>query len=161
MNWQEICENPGFRDLPFKFETDRWGHIVMSPASNRHSLLQAEIQNLLRAHRMGGYAFPECSIQTTLGVKVADVAWASDAFLRRHGAANPYPAAPEIVVEIISPSNSLAEMEEKKEIYFARGAHEVWLCQEDGILLFYSNHARLEHSDLVPGFPFRVVLPFL
>ncbi len=161
MNWQEICENPRFRDLPFKFETDRWGRIVMSPASNRHSLLQAEIKHLLRAYRADGYAFPECSIATTLGVKVADVAWASDAFLRRHGAANPYPEAPEIVAEVISASNSLAEMEEEKVLYFAQGACEVWLCQEDGALLFYSNLARLGHSDLVPGFPFRVVLPFL
>jgi len=40
MNWQEICDNPQLRDLPFKLETDRWGHIVMSPASNRHSLVQ-------------------------------------------------------------------------------------------------------------------------
>jgi hypothetical protein len=38
MRWQEICDHPCLRDLPFKLETDRWGHIVMSPASNRHSL---------------------------------------------------------------------------------------------------------------------------
>ena len=34
--------------------------------------------------------------------------------LQRHGIANPYPEAPEIVIEILSPSNTLAEMEEKK-----------------------------------------------
>ena len=89
MSWQGICDDPRLRDLPFKIETDRWGHIVMSPASNRHSLLQAEIQNLLRNHCDGGYAFPQCSIQTDKGVKVADVAWGSDAFFRRNGTANP------------------------------------------------------------------------
>lgn len=160
MNWQEICDDPTLRDLPFKIETDRWGHIVMSPASNRHSLLQAEIQNLLRSHCDGGYAFPECSIQTARGVKVADVAWGSDAFFRRNGTVNPYPEAPEIVVEVASPSNSLAELEEKKELYFGRSAQEVWLCDECGRMRFFSNHSALECSALAPAFPNRVELPF-
>ncbi len=160
MNWQEICDDPRLRDLPFKIETDRWGHIVMSPASNRHSLLQAEIQNLLRSHCDAGYAFPECSIQTAKGVKVADVAWGSDAFFSRNGTANPYPEAPEIVVEVASPSNSVAELEEKKELYFARSAQEVWLCGEDGRMRFFNAHSALECSALAPAFPSRVELPF-
>ncbi len=27
MQWQEICDSPLFNDLPFKFETNRWGKI--------------------------------------------------------------------------------------------------------------------------------------
>jgi len=160
MNWQEICGHPQLRDLPFKFETDRWGHIVMSPASNRHSLLQGAIQTLLGRQIMGGMAFPECSIETAQGVKVADVVWASAEFLRRHGDANPYREAPEIVAEVLSPSSSAAELEEKKALYFARGAHEVWLCGQDGAMRFYNNHARLDASEVVPAFPLRVELPF-
>lgn len=160
MDWQEVCAHPALKDLPFKLETDRWGHIVMSPASNRHSLLQGEIQALLRCHAESGVAFPECSVATAAGVKVADVAWASTDFLRRHGAANPYPEAPEILVEVLSASNTRAEMDEKKELYFARGAREVWICEGDGAMRFYSNHAQLECSGLVPAFPLRVSLPF-
>jgi hypothetical protein len=51
-------------------------------------------------------------------------------------------------------------MEEKKELYFARGAHEFWICDQDGGMRFYNNHARLEHSALAPDFPDRVELPF-
>ena len=160
MNWQEICDDPTLHDLPFKIETDRWGHIVMSPASNRHSLLQAEIQNLLRSHCNVGFAFPECSIQTARGVKVADVAWGRDAFFHRNGTANPYPEAPEIVVEVASPSNSLAKLEEKTELYFERNAQEVWLCDENGRMRFISKHAELECSTLAPAFPQRAELPF-
>ncbi|AGA89445.1 hypothetical protein Thimo_0599 [Thioflavicoccus mobilis 8321] len=160
MNWQEICAHPALKDLPFKLETDRWGHIVMSPASNRHSLLQGEIQALLRRFADDGLAFPECSVATDAGVKVADVAWASTAFLRRHGAANPYPEAPEIVIEVLSASNSRAEMEEKKALYFARGAQEFWLCTDAGEIVFYGPSSQLEQSLLVPGFPARVTLPF-
>ena len=91
---------------------------------------------------------------------MADVAWASIEFLRRHGVANPYPEAPEIVVEILSPPNTLAEMQDKKELYFTQGAQEFWICQEDGAMQLYSNHARLESSRLAPNFPARLTLPF-
>ena len=160
MNWEEICAHPALKDLPFKLETDRWGHIVMSPASNRHSWLQAEIQTLLRQLATGGSAVIECSIATTAGIKVADVAWASRDFLARHGAANPYPEAPEIIVEVLSDSNTRTEMDEKKELYFARGAQEFWLCDTDGAMSFHNNHALLAQSALVPDFPGRVTLPF-
>ena len=159
MNWQEICDEPTLRDLQFKIESDQWGRIVMSPASNRHSLLQAEIQNLLRTHCATGYAFPECSIQTSEGVKVADVAWGSDEFFRCHGTANPYPAAPEIVVEVASPSNGIAELMEKKALYLGIGAREVWLCSDEGSVRFFDPQNELEASGLLPTFPKRVRLP--
>lgn len=160
MNWQAICDNPSFQNIPFKFETNRWGKIVMSLASNRHSRYQGLIAKLLDRFLTDGEAIPECSIQTTDGVKVVDVVWTSNEFLRRHGIANPYPEAPEIVIEILLPSNTLAEMEEKKELYFARGAREFWICEEDGGMRFYNNHAQLAASVLAPGFPARVELPF-
>lgn len=160
MNWQAVCDNPLFRDMPFKFETNRWGRIEMSPASNRHSRYQGLIAKLLDRLLADGEAIPECSIQTANGVKVADMVWASTGFLRRYGIANPYPEAPEIVIEILSPSNTLAEMEEKKELYFARGAREFWICEEDGLMRFYNNHAQLATSALASGFPARIELPF-
>jgi Uma2 family endonuclease len=160
MNWQEICSHPALKDLPFKLETDRWGHIVMSPATNRHSRLQSLIARLLDGALSDGEAFVECSVSTSAGVKVADVAWASMEFLRRHGSANPYPEAPEIVVEVLSDSNTRAEMEEKKALYFAQGARECWLCSEDGEMILYEASGRLERSRLAPEFPARVQLPF-
>lgn len=122
MNWQDIRDNPLFKDLPFKFETDRWGHIVMSPATNKRSWLQGEILGLLRRHLPNGRVLPECSIQTSEGVKVADAVWASPEF-------------------------------------FTRGAREFRVCREDGGMLFYNNHARIERSALAPDFPPRVELP--
>jgi len=160
MNWQEICSHPALKDLPFKLETDRWGHIVMSPASNRHSRLQSLIARTLDGACPGGEAFVECSVATSAGVKVADVAWASVAFLRRHGDANPYPEAPEIVVEVLSESNSRAEMDEKKALYFEKGARECWLCTDAGELMFFEAAGRLERSRLAPAFPARVHLQF-
>ncbi|XOF33684.1 MAG: hypothetical protein ACL93V_17095 [Candidatus Electrothrix sp. YB6] len=47
-----------------------------------------------------GKVITECSIQTSQGVKVADVAWVSDEFFARYGYDTPYKRAPEICVEI-------------------------------------------------------------
>ena len=88
----------------------------------------------------------ECSIQTSQGVKVADVAWISDEFFARYGYETPYKRAPEICVEIISSSNSKEEMEEKVELYLAKGTREVWIVREKGGTEFYSYDGRIEKS---------------
>ena len=53
-------------------------------------------------------------------------------------------------MEVVSPSNSLLEMEEKRELYFARGAQEVWLCNEQGALTFYDCAGGIATSRLFP-----------
>jgi Uma2 family endonuclease len=76
--------------------------------------------------------FVECSIATSDGIRVPDVAWASSAFLGRCGDVTPFPAAPEVCVEVRSPSNTDAEMHFKTRLYLDAGAVEVWIVSEDG-----------------------------
>ena len=64
--------------------------------------------------------------------------------------------APEICVEVVSPSNSDEEMLQKKDLYLGAGAKEVWLCGEHGRLTFFSGQARMPRSILCPTFPHRV-----
>jgi Uma2 family endonuclease len=160
MNWQELCDSPAFKDLPFKVETNRWGNIEMSPASNEHGLYQVLIVEWLIRLAQQGKPLVECSIQTNQGVKVADVAWASYDFFRRNKRQNPYPQAPEVVVEILSPSNSRAEMNQKKRLYFAKGAQEFWLCDKDGKLVFFNAQGQLPESQIIPGFPQQISIDF-
>jgi Uma2 family endonuclease len=131
MTWADVLANPYLKDLPFKIELNRWGRIEMSPASNQHGLAQVRLSQEL-AQRTGGQVLVECSIQTTDGVRVADVAWISDARLAAFGEATPYPSAPEICVEIMSPSNTWAEMHVKCALYLEAGASEVWVVGLDG-----------------------------
>ncbi|MDG4594787.1 MAG: Uma2 family endonuclease [Candidatus Contendobacter sp.] len=153
MQWQQICDNPLFRDMPFKFETNRWGKIEMSPATNQHGLYQARIIRWLAKLLDGGEPLVECGIQTAEGVKVADVAWGSTAFFKRNQRANPYLEAPEIVVEILSPSNTAEEMRAKQALYFERGAWEFWLCDQTGNLYFFDPNGAIANSRLAPLFP--------
>lgn len=124
MEWADVINNPLLKDLPFKIELNKWGKILMSPASNNHGNLQFETGVRIRDSKKNhGKVITECSIQTSQDVKVADVAWASDAFIQRFGFETPYRQAPEICVEIVSPSNSQDEISEKIEPYLAKGAH--------------------------------------
>ena len=78
LTWADVMANPYLKNLPFKIELNRWGKIEMSPASNRRGLKQIALSRELEK-QPGGQVLVECSIQTTDGVRVADVAWVSDA----------------------------------------------------------------------------------
>lgn len=158
MEWAEICQNPYLKNLPFKIQSDKWGNIVMSPDSNEHGIYQANIVRLIARLKADAVIITECSIQTSEGVKVADVACASADFVRRNRGKNPYPEAPEVCVEILSPSNTTEEMEEKKALYFAQGAREVWVCGGDGVVRFYQKSGTIAGSNVIKGFPGKVEL---
>ena len=106
MEWSEVIDNPLLQNLPFKIELNKFGKLLMSPASNSHGRFQGRIAGALWQRQPEGEVITECSIQTSEGVKVADVAWASAAFIAEFGYATPYLKAPELCVEIVSPSNS-------------------------------------------------------
>jgi Uma2 family endonuclease len=131
VQWQAVIDNPLLQDLPFKFELNKWGKIEMSPASNKHGLMQITIAQEL-AKKRGGKVLSECSVQTSNGVRVADVAWISTANFVKFGEQTPYPQAPEICVEIMPPSNTWGEMHRKAGLYLEAGAKEVWIQPLDG-----------------------------
>ena len=131
MQWADVLNNPRLQNLPFKIELNRWGKIEMSPASNQRGAMQVDIATTLRKRR-GGKVIVECSIQTTDGVRVADVAWISNKRLQALGWATPFPSAAEICVEVMSPGNSWAEMHMKAGLYLQAGALEVWVVAADG-----------------------------
>ncbi|MDA8306103.1 MAG: Uma2 family endonuclease [Deltaproteobacteria bacterium] len=154
MQWREVVEHPSLKDLPFKIETNEWGKIMMTPASYAHGVYQMEIAGLLKSLAKEGRVSTECPVQTSKGVRVADVVWVSAALLKKHGLRKlALPESPELVVEIESPSNSAAELEEKRLLYFDVGANEFWLCGEDGKMRFFSPRGELRRSEMFGDFP--------
>lgn len=157
MTWAEICADKRLQDLPFRIESDRWGNIVMSPPPrSRHSEYQGEITRLLWTLLTGGLALTECPIETSEGVKAADAAWVSHE--RRASRPNDpaYLIAPEICIEILSPSNSEAEIDFRRRLYFEKGAIEFWLCDLDGEMTFFDAAGEIRQSKLCPKFPARI-----
>ena len=156
MRWEEVCENQQLQDLPFKIELNKWGQIVMSPVKIKHSFYQGRIQRLLESLLKTGEVMPECAIDTSDGVKVADVVWCSAERFDRIQEQVSASIAPEICIEVKSSGNTLDEMEFKKKLYFAAQALEVWICDEQGQMTFSNDLSELSQSLLVPNFPNQI-----
>lgn len=158
-HWAELVADPELARFQGRVETDRHGHIIMSPPpAPTHGSFKAEIVFQLRSRLSHGRVLTECPISTADGVKAADVAWASQERMDELGKRACFPQAPEICIEVYSPSNSDAEIQEKTALYFDAGAREVWLCDSAGRMKFLARDQTtpLEGSTLCSGFP-RVI----
>ncbi|WP_395742576.1 Uma2 family endonuclease [Prosthecobacter sp.] len=156
--WADICADKSLQDLPYKIETNRFDQIVMSPASAWHSDYQGEIGFTLKRLMPEGRILSEAAIQTTDGIKVADVAWISRERFAPHRREANLPVAPEICVEVVSPGNHRFEVTDKVRLYFASGAEEVWMCDREGRMEFFlrDGDGPVPHSRLCPDFPSRI-----
>lgn len=156
MNWQEVCTNPALQNLPYKMELNRQGQIIMSPASVRHVIFQARIIALLNKQTGDWLVVPEFPVETADGVKVADVGLLTmeQATTVKNNITSAF--APVICVEVLSPSNTLAEMHHKKALYFEKGAEEFWLCDQMGNMTFYNQNGELLTSKKINHFPSNI-----
>ena len=145
MQWQDVLLDKTLQDLPYKIELNEYGKIEMSPASFIHSLLQGEIAKRL-GEQSNGRVFTELAIQTSMGVRVPDVSWGSDGYVQKHIREVFASNAPEICVEIISPSNIQEEMLGKIKLFINAGAREVWLVTEDGNVSYYDETGQISVS---------------
>ncbi len=159
MNWEQICDDKALEDLPYRVELTRHGQLLMSPHRSYHSVYQSRIIRLLNTLLPGGEAMPECPIQASSGVLVADVAWASPEKVKRNFDLPSWAESPEIVVEVLSLSNDDKEIRGKREAVFAKGASEFWVCHRDGSLQFFGPRGRLRKSRICPKFPAGVASP--
>lgn len=150
MQWHQVLTNPALKNLPFKIQLYRLGQLLMLRAPNAHGAIRADLAALLKNKFIGsGLIHSECSIQTQDSVLVAHVAWATDAFVPEHGDATPFPMAPELCIETLSPSNSKAAIAHKVRLYFAQGASEVWVVARKRGVAVYSDGKLAERSKLV------------
>lgn len=156
--WRRAIEDPSLRDLPYRIETNEFGQLVMSPMKYRRSWYAGEIGRLLSEHAPVSGRMPvELGIDTSKGVKVPDVAWMTEERSRQQPIdADAITVAPEICVEVLSASNTQAEMEEKRRLYIACGAEEFWTCDEEGRMRFFDAKDEIPASRLVPRFPKQI-----
>ncbi len=156
--WRRVLRDPHLRNLPYKVETNQHGQIVLSPRKPRHSFAQTRISDLLRDHlTQPGARAVEFAVETTKGVKVPDVVWISEERLAGiPDDAESSPVMPELCVEVLSEDNTVAEIDEKRRLYFESGALEVWICATNGTMTFYDPSGEIPASTLAPSFPASV-----
>ena len=153
MQWSDVLADPTLRDLPFKIELNAWGMIEMSPASTWHGRRQTRVIQYLTKKLTSGEIITEPAIQTAIGVRVPDVGWGSAQFIKSQADDSPLQLAPELCVEVLSDSNSDAEMAAKRAAYFAAGAQEVWLVADDSSIVVYTKEGRQPSSIIVAEAP--------
>ncbi len=155
--WEELLADPVLAALDHRIETDRHGHILMSPPPGvDHGGWQADACFRLRSLLPHGKVLTECPISTSEGVKAADVVWISRPRLAGGRRKNLLVIAPEICVEVLSPTNRRGEIEEKKRLYFEGGAAEVWVVGLMGRVSFFLAAApgiAAGQSEWCPEFP--------
>jgi len=156
--WREILADPRLATLPERIETDRHGRIIMTPpAGFLHADRQGHIADLLKDLLPDGRVLAECPLSTADGVKAIDLAWLSKGRVEFRERPLVLTSAPEICIEVLSPSNTAAEIDEKRALYFDAGAAEVWICNLEGSMSFFSavDH-QVSTSQLCPEFPDRI-----
>ena len=146
--WRQLADNPVVAAIPCKVELNEKGAIEVSPPTVPHAFLQGLLTRELARQRPEGTTLPECPIETDIGIRVPDVVWVSPDLMQRHRNEKEFRVAPELCVEVLSPTNTRIEMAEKTAAYLAAGAKEVWIVGEDGVAEIYTNAGRVSASTL-------------
>ena len=144
--WRQLAGDPLVAAIPFKVELNEKGAIEVSPPTTRHAFLQSFVSYELRLQRPDGTTFTECPVETDIGVRVPDVVWASPEFMQRHGTESEFRAGPDLCVEVLSPTNTRAEIAEKVAAYLAAGSSEVWVVGDDGVPEIHGRDGRVATS---------------
>ena len=74
------------------------------------------------------------------------MAWGSTQFVKQHIHEVWASSAPEICIEIVSPSNSQAEGDQKIALFLEVGAIEVWLLDNQGDIIFFNAEGRQQKT---------------
>lgn len=149
------------------------GTLVEKPMGYEESEIAATIIILLgsfvRRHKLGIVTGPDGTIRLFPGlVRIPDVAFASwDCFPGRKRPRAPIPhLAPDLVVEVLSKSNTKGEMSRKLREYFEAGVRLVWMVEPkkrsvrvhtavDQSVLFAEGQS-LDGGAVLPGFVLSV-----
>lgn len=151
------------------------GRIVpMSPTSDEHGRIEVNVATALKAfvkqRRLGQVMAGEVGIFTRRApdrLRAADVAYISNERLARRGRGTGFlDVAPELVVEILSPSDAASELTQKLREYFASGVRLVWVVDPAARCVFahrsltevreFREADQLPGGDVLPGFEVRV-----
>jgi Uma2 family endonuclease len=146
--------------------------VMMTPAGGEHGAIAAEITRLLGNHavrdRLGIVYSGEAGFVITRDpdtVRVPDVA-----FVRRDRQATPprgfVPGAPDLVVEVISPTDRMADVDTKTHAWLEGGAGIVWIVLPDTRSVIVHRTGRpprilnaqdiITGEEVLPGFQCRV-----
>lgn len=160
-------------DLPkdgFRYEIVRGELRKKMPSGILHALIAGRIAGLLsgfiRQRRLGEILTAEPGFKLSLTpetLRVPDVSFMRmDKFLQIKNLDKFYSGAPNLAVEVISPSETFQDVQEKIEDYLASGVEMIWIVRpkQTTITVYRPQHEltvlrigdSLDGADVIPGF---------
>ncbi len=154
-------------DDSVQLELDEGELITMPLAGGRHGGCGAAIIGILRNHVRAGNLGRLYTPDTGFRLKDDTVRAPDVAFVRQSRVAEVHSVgfnkgAPDLAVEILSPSDTFRQLMRKVKQYFAAGTHTVWIVYPDrkevqildakGADVLLQNDDVLEAPELLPGF---------
>jgi hypothetical protein len=130
--------------------------IGSGPRSRRGELVGA-ISALLARELPNGHVLVDVPIQTHDGIRMADVAWISDARRSTLCREPAYSGAPEICVHLPGPERAESEVHKTMAILFKCGSVENWLVDSLGNLKVLRSHANTKER-ILDKLPARILL---
>jgi Uma2 family endonuclease len=128
-----------FRQIPrpvgdYDYELHEGRLVPVTRPKLKHHILQSRLRDLLRALAPQG-SFVEYEVAFRAlpehDLRVADVGYVSAERWTQADPEDNIRDAPEIVIEVLSPSNTAREMYEKEQLCLAHGCQEFWVVDPD------------------------------
>jgi len=150
---------------------------TMTPSGFRHGRIALEIARVLGNHvkseRLGVVTAAETGFRLEMGpdmVRAPDVAFVRAERQPGDDVVGFFDGAPDLAVEVTSPSDSFSDVEEKTQCWLAHGAAQVWnvdpatrrvmVHTPDGTVRDLGPDDTLDGGALLPGFSVKVAALF-
>jgi Uma2 family endonuclease len=168
---EDLAHMPEPEDSDVLMELDEGELITMPPAGEEHGFCGLNIGRLMGNHvkkyKLGRVYSPDTGFRLTdTTVRSPDIAFVRKERLpavRSVGFAN---GAPDLAVEVFSPSDSVRQLMRKVKQYFAAGCHTVWIVyperrevnvlEASGADRLLREYDIIEAPELLPGFSVKV-----
>jgi Uma2 family endonuclease len=157
-------------DDGFRYELVRGELIKMSPAGFLHGAvvarLTSRLEQYVNQHNLGCVTGAETGYSLERDpdtVRAPDIGFVSRARIEQTGLPRTfYPGPPSLSVEVVSPSDTAAEVDDKARAWLAAGTRLVWsvrpitrvveIYRPSGKVVVLSECDTLTGEDLIPGF---------
>ncbi len=176
MTADEFFDSPyveGFELINGKVVSKSSGFEIDMPTGAKHGVVTDELESrmsyFVRENKLGRVFAAETGFILAEGtVRGIDIAFVGNEKIAKFGIPDSFfPSAPDLAVEVISPGNSVEEIQDKVEQYLAAGTTLVWIVypkrkmvhvhRQSNVIKVLRENDELTGEDILPNFKVRLI----